>query len=681
MIRNTIAVVLLSLGSMLSHASLKLYPRTQLDGFIPPTRALTIFLDDTEYPYVGSNTYEAIAAFYQQASPILISYSIMNNMLTQLELTAEEKKQEEAAAKLGRAGVSVDDADHIISYRLKKHFIQNFNPHDWLLYQVNRDLFLFIPNAYIKSLGTLPQPTKKYSSRELLLGLKIDHMTALPFETLQKLARAFADNSSEDEASVYFQQALYSNQPLQTYNEDYSTIFITSRAYENKKLIPQWVIYLAGHGSLPPEATVSGLSVPSLKYFLSFLNTKIITKILIYSSCYSAGVSLESAFKQSPENPIPDSYHFPLVTAGVGNLTTVTSPFYTKEAQQQAVFNVNFALFFKYTMSDTPHVYEHFLPYVISGLNYLLPDPPAPHSSPTILEAYNPENFPLIRPAERDLFIPLVPVLHISPLMLATRIKPLDIFGYVSLKNAITKRLYIMIDVDHVPFDLILRRSAMTPIFAPSFSNHPDPAIIHLRALYSEYNLEELFKAQAFIGDPHTTPFFINTFVNNQSQQKYSSVIISIDEDGLAYAQAIAPDSTLHIIKRTKEGIRYMTPDEQSTYIKNLATLDAQPPAKKVGEQVHKILQVATPLKNQLLLDAIANLDIQAVVKFLETHKPFIDETVMRRLHETRAKDLNKKQSETLSRIEGIIAQYLNPSKTGKGQKASRGRKRKELDQ
>lgn len=630
MIRNTTPFVLLLLGSTLSHTSLKLYPRTRVDGSIPPTRSMVIILDESEKNGLGAATYSALVALYQQVCPVLVSTSVIKTLFTL------EEPNELIRKELHLPQQSLET----ISYRIKKTFIANFDPAAFAFYVVNPALLLFIPHQYIKTLGSLPPSSKNFSSLELLLGLKVDHVQNINFKQIQEIM----DSHKSRIPSKYFgKEALYGEKITSDSGVIDSPLFITSALYENKRLIPQWVIYLTGHGEQAQQDTlIAGLNIPWFRKVLDFLNFKIMTKFFVYISCYSTGTTLDTIYKNS-SNPAFDQYQFPIATAGVANLRTVVYPAVKIEAPHaEPTFSLRFNNFFQQAMANNPIGYEHIIPFVFTGLDYLLPPQYQKSSYPNLL--FNPYNFPIIRPAERDFFVPLVPVLHINPIMLAHRTQPLDIQQYAHTSNALTDQLYVMIDVEIVTLPLIVQRTKTAPVIASSLQQ-----TIQLMHLQTDYSLQNLLQERAFIGNPGSTPFLIHTFIGNTKQQRYTNVIISMSQEGLPQATATTPHGEVIVVD--KASMRSTTPTEKSEYLQQITTISAQKFSKETAEHIHELQQVVIHPRNQPLLDAITKSDHATARKFMEEHASVVDELVIQHIDRAYRQAFEDEQKKKLSLI------------------------------
>lgn len=82
---------------------------------------------------------------------------------------------------------------------------------------------------------------------------------------------------------------------------------ITTKKRTNRSL--QWIVYLAGHGSL--DGKIAGLKQSDLKQFLSALEKKIWTRALIVATCYGGGPSIPQAIQRLQND---HSLNYPIIT-------------------------------------------------------------------------------------------------------------------------------------------------------------------------------------------------------------------------------------------------------------------------------------------------------------------------------------------------------------------------------
>ncbi|MEX0940853.1 MAG: hypothetical protein WDZ41_05830 [Candidatus Babeliales bacterium] len=96
----------------------------------------------------------------------------------------------------------------------------------------------------------------------------------------------------------------------------------------------------------------AGLSMPNFQNFLSFLDTKIKTKILCFLTCYAGGESLNRLY-QAQKNTVQKIYNYIIASAASAEVEAVTS-----------IEFLNFNKFFRALRTDKPIDFEETLNYV-----------------------------------------------------------------------------------------------------------------------------------------------------------------------------------------------------------------------------------------------------------------------------------------------------------------------------
>lgn len=231
------------------------------------TRGLLIFLDDSEKDKVGPISYALLAALESEAGPIIASAWLLNNV------------RPTEAPKTQKAQKLLDTYNRILSKELSKRTDEeekevrkillsaiSFNDEaakKWVIKEINASLYLLLPKKYLKSMNVSPEnadiASKMLTPHELILGLKVNHMKTVNISDIQQ-------PSSQPTYASYFIEAL-------------PDIFVTNSEYSDKAAIPNWAIYLDGHGMI--HNTVVQLSISQFKDFLTFLEKKLTQKFYI----------------------------------------------------------------------------------------------------------------------------------------------------------------------------------------------------------------------------------------------------------------------------------------------------------------------------------------------------------------------------------------------------------------
>lgn len=185
-----------------------------------------------------------------------------------------------------------------------------FNPDEWLIKEVNADLLLLIPKAHIANIQQKIDSTapahENFTGLELALGMQVDHMRTI--NSLVEYSRLYKGYSGYIDLAGAFDK-----------------IFIQRAEYAKISLSgPTWAFYLDGHGNL--GESIANISLEGFKCLLDFLEAKISTKLLIYSSCYAAGTNAEIIYTDQKSNR--KIYSFTIVTEALTDAeVTVELPF------------------------------------------------------------------------------------------------------------------------------------------------------------------------------------------------------------------------------------------------------------------------------------------------------------------------------------------------------------------
>ncbi len=113
-----------------------------------------------------------------------------------------------------------------------------------------------------------------------------------------------------------------SSPPKSTFVQVLSQMFTSKQEYEKSTAStqPAWMIFIDAHGS--DGTIIAGLSIDEFKKLTSFLEKKIITKILIYNSCFAGGSNKIKGFEYEY---IQQAFSFPVVVLSIANAKTASS--------------------------------------------------------------------------------------------------------------------------------------------------------------------------------------------------------------------------------------------------------------------------------------------------------------------------------------------------------------------
>jgi len=280
--------------------------QSQRKEAISRKRGLLIFLDDQEQKEIGAIGGALVTALYQEASPIIVSNSLLYTLIQQRE---KDKRNinislNELATEYFDKGWShplVLQKDHILMSRI------GFQPERWIIKKINDSLMLLLPKQYIESLFIDSNKVQEWhkgsglpSEVELKLGFKINHMKTIIFEEINSAHPVvFAD---------YFIDSL-------------ENIFCKKSDYKHANInIPEWFIYINGHGSI--NYSIAHLSLDGFKRFLNFLERTIIMRLLVVVSCQVAGVNSNKIYGEM-KLATAKQYLFPIIIQGLNDVSAL----------------------------------------------------------------------------------------------------------------------------------------------------------------------------------------------------------------------------------------------------------------------------------------------------------------------------------------------------------------------
>lgn len=296
---------------------------------------LLIFLDDVESDAIktagakiGIITNKFLTAFSQEAGPIIVSASVIDN--ARLKQKPDETDVEKLIERYDKLVSNVNALNSAEAQEMK-NIIRSFVSFDkksaerWIIKKISAELYLLIPKIYLTEVDIAVDAVALYTEKspitqvEQQLGLKVNHLeTVTNSDTIKKPL-------PEPYVATYFMRALWD-----TANNN-SRIFVTNREYYtlgNKKDILSWSVYIAGHGTM--GEVVAGLSLAQFKEFLDFLEQRIRTRLLYYWSCYAAGSTAQAIYADT-QSGVEKTYAFPIITQAItdapvmGMLMRVTS--------------------------------------------------------------------------------------------------------------------------------------------------------------------------------------------------------------------------------------------------------------------------------------------------------------------------------------------------------------------
>ncbi len=249
-------------------------------------KSMVIILDDSEEFGVAEGRYDSlkpagsmlITALKQKTGPIIASISLFKNIFVHME-----------TRKFGK--------------------VLQFNTDEWVVKEIGDDLCILVTSSYLQEQGInlddvneIMDDPKVVSDVELRLGIKINHLPTVTFyDLILKLENQEKFNSAETFMNNLYDASLKK-----------SNIFCVRSDYVDQNFdLPLWSFYMMGHGTIRKE--IVGLTLNDFKKVLDFFANNIMTRLLVYSSCYAAGINIRLVYQEFSSD-IQEAYPFTIIT-------------------------------------------------------------------------------------------------------------------------------------------------------------------------------------------------------------------------------------------------------------------------------------------------------------------------------------------------------------------------------
>ncbi|MGC2310324.1 MAG: hypothetical protein WA432_01730 [Candidatus Babeliaceae bacterium] len=231
-----------------------------------------------------------------------------------------------------------------------------------------------------------------------------------------------------------------------------SNLFVTNNEYKEKSgsILP-WAIFINGHGVI--NTTIADITLQKFKDFLVFLENKIKTKLLIYTSCYAAGINSEIIYRS--EKGIIDTtyttYSFAIITTVLTDVTTAIGEAVTLEIDQGTLKIKTAVPFDQYLKEVTS---SDIIDYLKIAEFFKI--------STFYLETLGLGSLAQIKFPQLPWFSVLdnTKVVSIGSILAKTRTKPLDIATFFT-KKASVPPIGILLYTENVPFELIINTKGL----------------------------------------------------------------------------------------------------------------------------------------------------------------------------------------------------------------------------
>lgn len=518
------------------------------------TNGLLIFLDDSErdngaieFSMLSSDLLSALVL--EEAGPVVASASLIVN------IHGAEKPTESNPEKLLQTlnESRVKDSEKMTEQERKeekKIILSNVSfdanaAEKWIIKEINTSLYLLLPKKYLQSKNIsdnaleASEAQNHVSATEQALGFKVNHMKTVKVTDIKAAL-------PEPQDADYFIKAL-------------PKIFVTNSEYpkQSKNSIPAWAIYLNGHGSI--NDSLAHLTLEQFRTFLTFLENKIRTKLLLYESCYAAGVNTEIIYKDF-EKDIYKTYPFAIITHALTDAPTkgVFIKFYIEHGKLKPKINGGYSHFLNMaTSSDVINYRELVAPLLHDFKNEYGLD--LSH-----LPQIKFPGLPWFSVIDSD------KVINIGSVLAKTRTQPLDIATFFAMRGKRADPLGILLYAENIPFELIINTAEAPAII----SMIPGGALHHINKISSaSHTVDKMLNS--FLTTWELAPRKI--FIINELSGPFSEDMTKVLQDKQGTLLNLIIDLTTHennIYFSYKEKLYHILDELKDT---NSATLaDAQ---------------------------------------------------------------------------------------------------------
>lgn len=575
-------------------------------------KAMLIFLDDSESDdtqiidrKIGAITNSFIAAFSQEAGPILVSASLIANIKEREKPkeTDPQKLIDRVQELMGKPGGPTHEV--MMEYKSILLSVISFNKttvQNWIIKKVNDALYLLIPKHYLITMHIQEAAVQDYkpdgpiTTTELQLGLKVNHMyTITNIDDIQKPL-------PEPPIVTYFMDFVWDN----TLNM--SRIFVTNSDYHKtgSAAVPTWSIFIAGHGMM--GGTVAGIVFAQFKQFLNFLEYKVNTKLLYYLSCYAAGIA-HKALYENAESGVDTTYSFAIITQALTD-TVVFVPY--------TAFDIsNGKLVIK-----PPVSYTNFVSNVTTTdiIDFQTIDPFHTKMGIAGFPQVKFPGLPWFSILDDDLFC------TIGSTLAKTRAQSLSIANFFARKGKKAAPLGILLYAEEIPFELIIDSKNMAGIPPLIISMIPGNALHHINKISTcVYTVDDI--VQSFLGIKHLGPQKVFIIDSIQGLNDMGNIVT-------------AQDVTIHLTPQ-QNSVYYLQDGKLLKIINKNVSEVADSKDKARHDQ---LLAIASPAKNSISAE-------QSVALTTETTKNFAQKMNVVDMHKQIVELLDTMPNDCIIRI------------------------------
>ena len=180
-------------------------------------------------------------------------------------------------------------------------YLTHFDKNNWEIYSNEKSFYLLVPKKYLQELQKKELEaitSKNLSEKELMLGLKVDHLTVIT-DIIDDPIRGYLNGINLEKHISYF----------------LDDFFVTKQELEQQEMPYQWNIIFSGHGgyryreittdkvTLCVEAILADLPPREFQSVLEFCEHSISTNCFYYTCCYGAGNHIKIIYDDN-NNPL-----------------------------------------------------------------------------------------------------------------------------------------------------------------------------------------------------------------------------------------------------------------------------------------------------------------------------------------------------------------------------------------
>lgn len=473
------------------------------------------------------DAYQAVANMrtaidnYLNALPSNIPHDQKEKILTQVNAWKNEVQNKFGPIKFS--------AEFLMSL-FKDTLTINFN--EWIIKKVNEHLLLLIPIEYIDKISKKNSRerffnSQNYTARELNLGMKIDHLETI--NDIFTFVQTYKQPSESDPGAFFLEYLPSIFLSTAEYKAQSRTKFALEQA-------PTWSIFLLGHGQT--DQSIANISLPEFRKLLTFFEHSIITKLFIYNSCYSAGFNAQQVYK-NVESSFLKTYPFTIVTGALTDAPTRAArptvffkitldhiDFVHKKLRTIQLFR--FDEFLKEITENNIIRFDEIF-YLLFPETFLLTDPSSVFSFPQIKLPGIPW-FSIID-ADKQF-------ISIGTILASTRTAPLNIMSFFTRQK---EPIAILLYANLFNFELIIP-TKQVPILIPMTTNNPivsNKSIYKFKKIKISVSIDNFFKTLVSLKDFGLPVLFVidqlETIANEGNSVLFKAVYLYFNEGKLEF--------------------------------------------------------------------------------------------------------------------------------------------------